>query len=87
MKKTLLSLIFGASFCMAQTTITKAFNDPIVGDVVNNVSINGTVDNSATGNNVTFQNSTLTQGLLFRERIQRLQVLKLHPIQVLQLNM
>ena len=62
MKKTLLPLIFGASFCMAQTTITKAFNDPIVGDVVNNVSINGTVDNSATGNNVTFQNSTLTQG-------------------------
>lgn len=62
MKKTLLSLMFGASFCMAQTTITKAFNDPIVGDVVNNVSINGTVDNSATGNNVTFQNSTLTQG-------------------------
>lgn len=62
MKKALLSLMFGASFCLGQTTITKAFNDPIVGDVVNNVLINGTVDNSATGNNVTFQNSTLTQG-------------------------
>mgnify|MGYP003577059849 CR=1 FL=1 len=46
----------------AQTTITKAFNDPIIGETVNNFNVNGTVDNSATGNGVTFSNGSLTQG-------------------------
>ncbi|MCD0457822.1 hypothetical protein LPB85_20530, partial [Chryseobacterium sp. LC2016-27] len=35
---------------------------PIIGETVNNVNINGTVDNSATGNNVTFTNTSLTAG-------------------------
>jgi len=46
----------------AQTTITKTFNDPIAGDIVNNFVVNGTVDNSATGANTTFNNASLTQG-------------------------
>lgn len=50
------------SLCSAQTTITKAFNDPVAGETVNNSNVNGTVDNSATGNNVTFSNASLTQG-------------------------
>lgn len=62
MKKTLLILISTTGFLSAQTTITKAFNDPIMGEIVNNVNINGTVDNSATGNNVTFTNTSLTAG-------------------------
>lgn len=62
MKKTLLILISTTGFLSAQTTITKAFNDPIIGEIVNNVNINGTVDNSATGNNVTFTNTNLTAG-------------------------
>ncbi|RZJ48174.1 MAG: T9SS type A sorting domain-containing protein [Chryseobacterium sp.] len=62
MKKTLLFLIVTVSTLSAQTTITKAFNDPIIGETVNNVNVNGTVDNSATGANVTFSNSSLTQG-------------------------
>ncbi|MGE6395916.1 T9SS type A sorting domain-containing protein [Chryseobacterium scophthalmum] len=62
MKKTLLILISTTGFLSAQTTITKVFNDPIIGEIVNNVNINGTVDNSATGNNVTFTNTSLTAG-------------------------
>lgn len=62
MKKTLLILISTTGFLSAQTTITKAFNDPIIGETVNNVNINGTVDNSATGNNMTFTNTSLTAG-------------------------
>lgn len=62
MKKTLLVLISTTGILSAQTTITKAFNDPIIGETVNNVNINGTVDNSATGNNVTFTNTSLTAG-------------------------
>ncbi|WP_312075440.1 T9SS type A sorting domain-containing protein [Chryseobacterium sp.] len=62
MKKILLSLILCVSLYHAQTTITKAFHDPSIGDVSNNVTLNGTVDNSATGSNATFQNSSLTQG-------------------------
>ena len=62
MKKTLLILISTTGFLSAQTTITKAFNDPIIGETVNNVNINGTVDNSATGSNTTFTNTSLTAG-------------------------
>ena len=62
MKKTLLILISTTGFLSAQTTITKAFNDPTIGETVNNVNINGTVDNSATGNNATFNNASLTAG-------------------------
>jgi len=46
----------------AQTTITKAFHDPSVGDVVNNINLAGTPDNSAAGVNTIFNNSSLTQG-------------------------
>lgn len=62
MKKTLLILISSTAFLSAQTTITKASNDPIIGETVNNVNINGTVDNSATGSNTTFTNTSLTAG-------------------------
>ncbi|PWN59881.1 T9SS type A sorting domain-containing protein [Chryseobacterium viscerum] len=60
----LISIIFivGTNICLGQTTITKSFNDPSVGDVINNYNINGTVDNSATGMNTTFNNSALTAG-------------------------
>lgn len=63
MRKTILFLIAGCSVLSAQTTITKAFNDPIVGDVINSYTVNGTVDNSATGNGATFNNTSLTQGV------------------------
>lgn len=62
MKKTILLLWAGCGILSAQTTITKAFNDPVVGDAVNGYTVNGTVDNSATGNGVTFMNAGLTQG-------------------------
>ncbi|MGC4128052.1 MAG: T9SS type A sorting domain-containing protein [Bergeyella sp.] len=63
MKKELLVFSFGLSTMLfSQTTITKSFNDPVLGDVVNNVIVNGTVDNSAVGNGVTFSNSGLTAG-------------------------
>jgi hypothetical protein len=62
MKKALLFIISFSGLCSAQTTITKAFNDPLVGDIVNNFVVNGTVDNSATGANTTFSNASLTQG-------------------------
>ncbi|MDQ1097628.1 MULTISPECIES: T9SS type A sorting domain-containing protein [Chryseobacterium] len=62
MKKTLLTVLAACGLCTAQTTITKAFNDPVTGDVVNNVNVNGTVNNSATGSNATFSNGSLTAG-------------------------
>lgn len=62
MKKTLFFLMASTAVLSAQTTITKAFNDPISGETVNNFNVNGTVDNSATGNNATFSNGSLTQG-------------------------
>ena len=63
MKKELLFFSLGISVLFsAQTTITKAFNDPTVGDVVNNVLVNGAIDNSATGNPATFNNATVTSG-------------------------
>ena len=59
-----LALIFTAccGFMYAQTTITKAFHDPLIGETANYVTVNGTVDNTATGSGVTFQNGSLTQG-------------------------
>lgn len=62
MKRILFSMLAASGLCTAQTTITKAFNDPVAGETVNNVTINGTVDNSATGANTTFNNASLTQG-------------------------
>jgi hypothetical protein len=62
MKRTLLFILAFSGLCSAQTTITKAFNDPLIGDIVNNFVVNGTVDNSATGANTTFNNASLTQG-------------------------
>ncbi|WP_390450820.1 T9SS type A sorting domain-containing protein [Chryseobacterium sp. Alg-005] len=62
MKKSILFLLAGCGILTAQTTVTKAFNDPIIGDVINGYTVNGTVDNSATGNGVTFNNAGLTQG-------------------------
>lgn len=48
--------------CSAQTTITKAFHDPSVGESVNYYNVVGTVDNSGSGSNQTFNNASLTQG-------------------------
>lgn len=62
MKTSVLFLLTTFSVCSAQTTITKAFNDPIIGDFANNYNVIGTVDNSATGLNTTFSNGSLTQG-------------------------
>lgn len=64
MKKTILFLFASFGALSAQTTITKAFNDPIIGDMINGYTVNGTVDNSATGNGVTFNNTSLTQGVV-----------------------
>lgn len=62
MKKTLLLMLATFGLCSAQTTITKAFHDPNIGETANNYNVNGTVDNSATGANTTFNNASLTQG-------------------------
>ncbi|MDQ0592777.1 hypothetical protein QFZ37_001146 [Chryseobacterium ginsenosidimutans] len=62
MKRNLFLLLITSGLCSAQTTITKAFNDPVVGETVNNVTVTGTVDNSATGANTTFSNAALTLG-------------------------
>ncbi|KQR93675.1 hypothetical protein ASG01_07295 [Chryseobacterium sp. Leaf180] len=63
MKKTLLLLTAFCGLLQAQTTITKAFNDPIAGETANNVLINGTVNNTPTGANSTFANPNVTQGV------------------------
>ncbi|WP_027381405.1 T9SS type A sorting domain-containing protein [Chryseobacterium daeguense] len=62
MKRTLFFLLSAYGLCTAQTTITKAFNDPSAGETVSNLSVTGTVDNSATGANTTFNNASLTLG-------------------------
>lgn len=62
MRKTLLLLTAFCGMYQAQTTITKAFNDPNAGETANNVLINGTVNNTPTGANTTFSNPNLTQG-------------------------
>src|SRR5690606_16721032 len=61
-KKTILLLTAFTGAVSAQTTITKAFHDPIIGETVNYITVNGTVDNSATGSGATFSNGSLTQG-------------------------
>ncbi len=63
MKKSLLFIAtIVATSVFSQVTLTKAFNDPIVGETVNNNVVTGTVDNSATGSGATFSNSSLTMG-------------------------
>lgn len=62
MKKLYISTFFAATLCSAQTTITKAYNDPVSGDVVNNYLVNGIADHSAIGNAAVFNNSGLSQG-------------------------
>lgn len=53
---------FSTVILQAQTTITKTFNDPNIGDSVTNVLLNGNIDNSGTGQNATFSNPTVTAG-------------------------
>lgn len=62
MKTTLFFLMASTAVLSAQTTITKAFNDPIAGETVNYLSVTGTPDNSAVGTNTTFNNASLTLG-------------------------
>lgn len=62
MKKFMLFLLGASAMFSAQITLTKASHDPIVNDIVDNKLVTGTVDNSATGANVTFSNNTLTLG-------------------------
>lgn len=63
MKKNLFFLQFlFTTLAFSQTTITKAFNDPIIGDVISNNQVTGTVDNSATGSGATFSNPSVTMG-------------------------
>ncbi len=59
MKKTLFFLLASAGILSAQTIITKAFNDPVSGETVAYLGVVGTPDNSATGANTTFNNSSL----------------------------
>ncbi|WP_278352449.1 T9SS type A sorting domain-containing protein [Chryseobacterium gleum] len=63
MKKSLLLLLGASAMFSAQITLTKAANDPIAGNVVNYNHVTGTVNNSATGTNVTFSNPGLTMGV------------------------
>lgn len=59
MKQTLFLLLASAGLLSAQTTITKAFNDPVAGESVAYTGVIGTPDNSATGANTTFNNGSL----------------------------
>lgn len=49
-----------SSVAFSQTTITKSANDYVIGNTINSANVVGTPDNSATGNGVTFNNSSLT---------------------------
>jgi hypothetical protein len=62
MKINLFLLLMASGAMSAQTTITKAFNDPVSGETANYLSVTGTPDNSATGSNVTFNNAALGFG-------------------------
>jgi hypothetical protein len=62
MRKTLFFLLIASGIFSAQTTITKAFNDPITGETASYLSVTGTPDNSATGSGVTFNNASLVLG-------------------------
>lgn len=57
-----LSSVLFCSIVFAQTTITKAANDYISGNTINELNMVGTPDNSSTGSSVTFNNSALTAG-------------------------
>jgi hypothetical protein len=59
MKKILLLMLSLYGVCNAQTTVTKAFNDPVSGDNPNYLLATGTPNNSGTGANITFNNSSL----------------------------
>lgn len=62
MKTTLFFLLTAYGLCSAQTTITKAFNDPLAGETVSYLTVSGTPNNSATGANTSFNNTSLTLG-------------------------
>lgn len=63
MKKFYFILLSACSaLAFSQTTITKSANDYIVGNTINSNNVVGTPDNSATGSNVTFNNSALVTG-------------------------
>lgn len=64
MKTKLLAAIMLSSgvLAFAQTTLTKAANDPVSGNVVNNVVLNTPVDNSPVGSPVNFSNPNATAG-------------------------
>ena len=62
MKINLFLLLMTSGLISAQTTITKAFNDPVTGETANYLSVTGTPDNSATGSGVTFNNASLVLG-------------------------
>ncbi|MGH1519815.1 T9SS type A sorting domain-containing protein [Chryseobacterium sp. JK1] len=62
MKKSILVLLGTSMMFSAQITLTKASNDPLIGDIVNNNLVIGTVDNTASGANATFNNTALTLG-------------------------
>jgi hypothetical protein len=53
------TIIVITQWSFAQITITKAANDYIVGNTVNQVNLTGTPDNSATGSGATFNNGSL----------------------------
>ncbi|UKB83394.1 hypothetical protein LF887_20635 [Chryseobacterium sp. MEBOG06] len=55
MKKSILFLLGTSAMFSAQITLIKAANDPIIGDIVNNNLITGTIDNSATRVNMTLR--------------------------------
>lgn len=61
MKKTLLFCVLSGSLAFAQTIVTKAFNDPNIGDTYNTVIVNG-VNGSVAGNPVTFSFPSVTTG-------------------------
>lgn len=62
MKKSVLFLLGASAMLSAQITLTKTANDPVSGDVINYNQLNGSVDNSAVGANVTFSNAAVTMG-------------------------
>lgn len=64
-------LLFSAwgATAFSQTTLTKANNDYLVGNTISSKNLIGIPDNSATGLNVTFDNSALTDGALITAQI------------------
>ncbi|MBS1571866.1 MAG: T9SS type A sorting domain-containing protein [Bacteroidetes bacterium] len=62
MKTKLLFSMLVSQIVLSQTTITKAVNDPVANDVINNQQIIGTINNTPTGSGVSYNNSTVTGG-------------------------